>query len=111
MKGALISLIAGSIFTLLSTFVGERSATATYPEIMGCEASCRVTATGWPFIFVRDYTGMSVVNSADILEVVIAADRFDWLPFLANVAVWSGLLWLIFRSRQPQRSGREAKKI
>jgi hypothetical protein len=58
---------------------------------MGCEIACRVTASGWPLIFVRDYTGMPVVNSADIFEVWFAADRLDWLPFLMNVIFWSAL--------------------
>jgi len=62
---------------------------ATYPDIMGCEEACRVAATSWPLVFVRDYTGMSVVNTADILEVWLAADRFDWLPFLVNTGLWS----------------------
>lgn len=43
---------------------------------------------------MRDYTGMSVVNTADILEVWLAADRFDRLPFVADVAFWSALAWL-----------------
>lgn len=75
--------------TLLSTFVGERAATAHYPDIMGCEIECLVVATGWPLVFVRDYLGMSVVNSADILEVWFAADRLDWPPFILNVIFWS----------------------
>jgi hypothetical protein len=58
---------------------------------MGCQDSCTVIATGWPLIFVRDYTGMSVVKTANIMEVWFAADRFDWLPFLLNVIFWSTL--------------------
>lgn len=98
----------GLAATLLSTFVGERRAQATYPDIMGCEVSCDVVATGWPFVFVRDYTGMSVVNSADITEVVFAGDRLDWLPFAADVAIWSaGCLLLIWALRRALRaSGR-----
>ncbi len=87
----LASVLLGLCLTLPSTFVLERSATATYPDVMGCEDGCTVTATGWPLVFVRDYTGMSVINTADILEVWLAPDRFDWLPFLANLAFWSGL--------------------
>ncbi len=90
-RAAIAALVLGCLLTLLSTFVGERTATATYPEIMGCESGCSVAATGWPLIFVRDYPGMSVVNTADILEVVIAADRFDWLPFGVNVGAWAGV--------------------
>lgn len=84
-----VSVLAGVALTLLSTFVGERSATATYPDIMGCEIACPVTATGCPLIFVRDYTGMSVVNTVDIMEVWFAADRFDWAPFVVNMLLWS----------------------
>jgi hypothetical protein len=87
----LASLSFGLCSTLVSTFFLERSAPASYSEIMGCEDSCTVTATGWPMIFVRDYTGMSVVKTANIMEVWFAADRFDWLPFLVNVLFWSAL--------------------
>ncbi|MEA1013588.1 hypothetical protein [Sphingosinicella sp. LY1275] len=91
MPRLLLSVLIGTTLTLLSTFVGARSATATYPDIMGCEKSCTVAASGWPLVFVRDYTGMSVVDTADIMEVWFAADRFDWLPFLLNLFFWSVL--------------------
>lgn len=74
---------------MLSTFVGERSAQVVYPEIMGCEQGCQVVATGWPVTFVSDYLGMSVVNTADMMEVWFAADRFDWPRFLFSAAIWS----------------------
>ena len=83
---------------MLSTFVGERRAQAIYPDIMGCEHGCSVVATGWPLIFVRDYLGMSVGNRADILEVWLGADRFDGVPFAANVAFWAMLMWLLLKS-------------
>lgn len=97
------ALLFGVAVTLLSTFAGERSAIATYPDIMGCETGCRVVATGWPLIFVRDYRGMSVVNSADIMEVFIAADLFDWLPFCINVIFWTISQLLLVRLRRRQR--------
>lgn len=81
--------LIGVMLALLSTFFGERSAGAVYPEIMGCELGCSVVATGWPLVFVSDYLGMSVINSADIMEVWFAADRFHWLPFIADVGAWS----------------------
>ena len=101
----ILSALIGLVVTLLSTFVGERSATARYPDIMGCEEACRVTATGWPLVFVRDYTGMSVVNTADIMEVWFAADKLDWLPFLANLIFWSALAALLI-----SRFGRGSKR-
>lgn len=91
MARLLLAVLIGTALTLLSTFVGMRSASATYPDIMGCEDGCTVAASGWPLVFVRDYTGMSVVNTADIMEVWFAADRFDWLPFLLNLLFWTML--------------------
>ncbi len=96
----------GTIITLTSTFVGERSIFVAYPEIMGCEDGCVVVATGWPLIFVTDYLGMSVVNTADILEVWFAADRFSWVPFLVNVGAWTGIslgIACVFRWRKDRR--------
>ncbi len=84
-------MFLGLSITLLSTFFGQRSATAIYPDIMGCEHGCLVAASGWPLVFVRDYTGMSVINTADIMEVWLAADQLDWIPFLLNVLFWSAL--------------------
>ena len=83
--------VVGVIVTLLSTFAGERSVTVTLPDIMGCENGCAVVATGWPLIFVTDYLGMSVVNTANISEVWFAADRFYFLPFVINLGVWTGM--------------------
>lgn len=93
----LLALVLGAGLALLSTFVGERSARATYPDVMGCEVSCLVVATGWPLVFVRDYTGMSVVNSAAITEAIFAADRFDPLPFAVDVVAWAALCLLLHR--------------
>ena len=99
-----LSILAGLLLTLLSTFVGQRWSTATYPGVMGCETACRVAASGWPLIFVRDYTGMSVTNKADMLEVWFAADRFDWAPFGLNVTLWSIACWLTaWLASQPRR--------
>jgi len=40
---------------------------------------------------------MSVVGTADLVEVVLAADRFDWLPFAADVLFWAVLFALAWR--------------
>lgn len=49
-----MSIVAGVVITLLSTFVGERTAIAMYSDILGCENGCQVVATGWPLVSVRD---------------------------------------------------------
>lgn len=89
--------IIGLGLTLLSSFVGERSVLAVYPDIMGCEDGCEVVATGWPLVFVQDYVGMSVVGAANISEVWFAGDRLLWAPFLLDFAFWSGLSLLVLR--------------
>ena len=89
----LLYCLIGAALALLSTFIGPRSALAVYPDIMGCEQGCTVVATGWPFTYVSDYLGMSVGNTANIMEVWFAADRFLWTPFLANVGIWG---WVSF---------------
>jgi hypothetical protein len=90
-------LVAGSGLALLTTLAPSRQALASFPEIMGCETACPVAAAGWPLVFLRDYPGMSVVNRVDLVEVLLAADRFDWAPFLLNVLFWSALTWLGLR--------------
>jgi len=98
--------MVGVMLTLLSTFVGERSAFAQYPDIMGCESGCSVVATGWPLTYVRDYLGMSVVNTADITEVWFAADRLAWQPFVVDVAFWclaSMAAYYGLRGRRPAK--------
>lgn len=92
---ALTIVSAGAACALISTFIGKRSATAAYSDIMGCEAGCVVVATGWPLKFVFDYPGMSVGNRADISEVWFAADRFDWAPFVTDVAFWGAVIYLL----------------
>lgn len=104
----LVALFLSGASTILSTYLGARRASATYPDIMGCEVSCEVAATGWPLIFVRDYTGMSVVNRADFGEVLFAADRLDWPAFLLNLLVW-WTVWLVLLSWTPGAAGAEAR--
>jgi hypothetical protein len=91
----IVATTAGTIAPMISTFAGQRMARATYADIMGCENGCEVAASGWPFVFVHDYPGMSVVNKANISEVWFAADKFDCAPFLLNVLVWSLLCFAV----------------
>jgi len=108
-----IAVVVGLLTTLVSTFVGERSAPATYPDIMGCEVTCEVVATGWPLIFVRDYLGMSVGKRADIMEVWFAADRFDTGPFIINVIVWAvvayACMWAALNMAEQHRRTRSRR--
>ena len=103
---ALVHGLVGTLLALLSTFVGERSAWAIYPDIMGCETGCSVVATGWPMTFVNDYLGMSVVHTANIMEVWFAADRFAWPMFLVNAVFWTLISLAAEISLRPWRAKR-----
>ena len=111
LRRAVPAAALGIVTALGSTFVGERWVTAAYPDIMGCEEGCRVVATGWPLVFIRDYPGMSVVHTADLLEVLIAADRFAWLPFCLDAIFWALLAFLLLHAlrRRPSRRAEMAR--
>lgn len=102
LRRAVPAAALGIATALGSTFTGERWATAAYPDIMGCERGCQVVATGWPLIFIRDYPGMSVVHRADLLDVLLAADRFGWLPFCLDAIFWALIAFLLLHAlRRP----------
>lgn len=70
-----------------SSWIGS-SVAARYPDIMGCESACVVSAGGWPMPYVVDYPGLSPVGSADVVGALMGLDRLR-LPALAvTFAVW-----------------------
>jgi hypothetical protein len=80
--------LAGLALTLLSSAKGGETS-ATYSEIMGCEQSCPVAAAGWPFPYLVDYPGISVVGSADLSGALVGEDKFRLLPFVLTLAFWT----------------------
>ena len=64
-------------------------------------ASCArpVVVGGYPFPFVVDFHGVSVVNSVSLSGAILGEDFFLWLPFLTDVliyffvvlALWTGI--------------------
>ena len=80
--------LAGLTLTLLSSAKGGESS-ATYSEIMGCEQRCQVAAAGWPFPYLVDYPGISVVGSADLSGALVGEDKFRLLPFVLTLAFWT----------------------
>ena len=84
----ILAPLAGLALTLLSSAkAGESS--ATYSEIMGCEQKCQVAAAGWPFPYLVDYPGISVVGSADLSGAFVGEDKFRLLPFVLTLAFWT----------------------
>jgi len=70
----LVHIAIAIVLTLFSTFVGERSAAATYADIMGCETGCRV-------VDPRIDEGVSPPRS--LLEGVRTVSRSDMHEFSA----------------------------
>lgn len=93
-----LAAAGGVALALLSSLV-PGAVSATYSEIMGCELSCRVAAAGWPFPYLVDYPGISVVGSADLSGALVGEDHFQLLPFCLTLAFWlaaalaATLLW------------------
>lgn len=89
------------IATLLSSYV-PREVSATYGDIMGCEPSCRVVAGGWPFAYLVDYPGISVVGRVGLFDALLGVDKFWWGPFAATCASWAAFfaacIWMSSRS-------------
>jgi len=86
---AALATVMGVALTGASAIWAHSTALATYPDILGCEQRCVVAASGLPLSFIRDYPGMSVVNSASWTDVLFAADRFDAIRFLGCALVWA----------------------
>ena len=81
--------------------------TATYPDIMGCELSCEVAASGLPVPFIVDYPGLSPVNSADLMGAILGLDRVLWdraaLAFSFWFAVSMAVAWIVSHVRARRR--------
>lgn len=103
-KGWLPAAAGGAALALASSAV-PGTAWATYSEIMGCEQGCRVAAAGWPFPYLVDYPGISVVGSADLSGALVGEDHFLLLPFGLTLGCWLAaafaalLLWRRARGR------------
>jgi len=88
LKMALAAVI-GTLLAAGSAIWAHSTALTTYSDILDCEQRCEVAASGLPFPFIRDYPGMSVVNSASWTDVMFAADRFDASRFLGSALAWA----------------------
>ena len=90
------------VLTLVAANVPGKT-TATYPDIMGCEQSCEVAASGLPVPFIADYPGLSPVNSADLMGAILGLDRVLWgraaLAFAFWLVVSMVVVWVAGRVR------------
>lgn len=100
-KGFFGVTVLSGLATISSSFI-NRTVSAVYPDILGCERSCETAAGGWPFPFVVDYPGLSPGGTADLVGALLGVDRlwfgslagtfFSWLIiFYALLFVWR--LW------------------
>jgi hypothetical protein len=85
-KKSLVVVLA-ALSTFASAFV-KGSAQVIYTDIAGCENSCRVAATGFPFAFIADYPGLSPTKSASLIGAFLGLDRFLVGPLIASFICW-----------------------
>lgn len=79
-----LSLVLTTVFLIVTTYI-PNSANVTYSDIMGCETECSVVATGYPFPFIADYPGLSPVNSAGLMGLLMGWDKIIWLNLVASM--------------------------
>ena len=70
-----------AVVAALASSVVDGSVLATYPDIMGCEHSCRVAAGGWPAAYLVDYPGISPTGSVSLTDAMLGVDVFRPLAF------------------------------
>jgi len=93
------------VLTLASTVVPGHTR-MSYPDIMGCERTCEVTAAGLPLPFIADYPGLSPANSASLTGAIFGLDRVLWGRSVGALAFWlvvsaAGVWGLRLRSSRP----------
>lgn len=97
-KRSLYIVALAVIATLLSSYV-PREVNATFPDIMGCNAGCRVVAGGWPFAYLIDYPGISPVGSVELTSGLLGVDQIWPLALAGTFASWAaalgGCCWLL----------------
>ena len=83
----ILSLILTTLWLLITTFI-PNSAKVTYSDIMGCEKVCDVVATGYPLAFIVDYPGLSPVDSADLMGLLMGWDKLIWFNLFVLMYFW-----------------------
>lgn len=103
-RRSILAVAIGLVAALASSLVSG-TVDATYADIMGCEASCKVASAGWPSPYIVDYPGISVVGSVGLAGALLGEDHFKFIPFAVTALFWTAvwatgaLLWRRRRSR------------
>lgn len=84
---ALPALLLGLALTLIAARVpGE--AVVVRPDVMGCEAGCRVVAGGWPVPWIADDPSLSPVNSVSLISAALGIDDVRPAALAFSAAFW-----------------------
>lgn len=104
-RRALLTAALAFGLTLASLVVPGR-VTMTYGEIMGCEQGCDVVAAGFPFAFVVDYPGISVVGSVSWSGALLGEDKLLPGRLAASFAFWLAVGVVLVRASERLRARR-----
>lgn len=96
------------LLTLASTVVLDTRLDVQDWDCPPAPSSCArpVVVSGFPFPYVYDYHGISAVNNASLIEVLLGIDHFHAVPFLADVGLYGVLLgggYLLWKRRRSVR--------
>lgn len=99
----ILTVVLAAVATLASTAIPAK-VLARYPEIMGCEHACAVSAAGWPRPYLVDYPGISPPGSVSLFEGLVGTDIIWGGALATTFAFWFVLIgacmWALGRARR-----------
>ena len=101
--------IIGSAVALSTSLVkGTRLETQDWDCPPAGSCARPVVVSGFPFVFISDFHGISVVGDASLVSALLGDDHFHRGPFLLNAGVYALIAWLLFEAaaRRARRADR-----
>jgi hypothetical protein len=95
MRTLVQSILAGLLLTVASSVIERHRLEVQDWDCPPAPASCArpVLVLGYPFAYVSDYHGISVVNSASLTGAMLGEDHLHATAFIGNVLLYSTLVF------------------
>lgn len=104
----MLAFVAALALTLASSAVERTRLEVQEWDCPPAPASCArpVLVGGFPFSYISDNHGVSVVGSISVFGALIGEDRMRWRPFWLNVAIYFLIVVGLLRTGRPARPAR-----
>ena len=101
----ILAFVAALALTLASSAVKRTRLEVQEWDCPPAPASCArpVLVGGFPFSYISDNHGVSVVGRISLFGALIGEDRMRWLPFWLNVAIYFLIVAGLLRTGRPAR--------